>query len=127
MALRRLLGCLPVAALVVCAWTACKDKADVAKTQPSATDLNGLCDRLGKLCGDSDKHVEKIIEECKQAAKKHVEKGCADKASDVYGCYAKDVCAGSDKVWALDDLRVLADRHGKCVAERNAARECFAP
>ena len=58
MALRRLLGCLPVAALAMCAWTACKDKADVAKTPPSAADLDGLCDRLGKLCGDSDKHAE---------------------------------------------------------------------
>jgi hypothetical protein len=126
MALRRLLGCLPVAALAVCAWTACsKDKGDATKGQATAADLNGLCDRMGKLCGDTDKHVEKIIEECKQAAKKQVEKGCTDKVMTVYDCYAKDLCGGTEKVWALDDLRVLADRHKKCVAERTASRDCF--
>jgi hypothetical protein len=124
MALRRLLGCLPVAVLVVCAWTACKDKGDVAKTQASAVDPDKRCEQLGKACGDKDKHVSKIIEECKQAAKKQVENGCTDKAIAVYDCYEKELCGSGDKVWTIEDLGVLADRRSKCVAERNASREC---
>ena len=129
MALRRLrlLGCLPVAALAalaVCAWTACKDKGDVAKTGASAADLDKRCEQLGKVCGDKDKHAEKIIEGCKQAAKKQVERGCTDKAIAVYDCYEKELCANGDKVWTIEDLRVLADRRSKCVAERNASHEC---
>jgi hypothetical protein len=124
MALRRLLGCLPVAALAICALTACKDKEDVAKNKATAAELDERCALLGKACGDKDKHVEKIIEACKQDAKKHVDKGCTDKAIAVHDCYVKDLCGGPDKVWTLDDLNVLADRHGKCVAERKAAREC---
>jgi len=121
---RRLLGRLLVAALAVCACAACKDKGDGAKTQASAADLDKRCEQLGKACGDNDKHVEKIIEECKQAAKKHVENGCTAKTLAVYDCYEKALCGNGDKVWAIDDLRVLADRHGKCVAERGASREC---
>lgn len=124
MALRRLLGCLPVAALAVCAWVACKDKGDVAKTQASAADLDKRCEQLGKACGDKDTHVEKIIEWCKQAAKKQVETGCTDKVIAVYDCYEKELCGNGDKVWTIEDLRVLADRHSKCVAEQNASREC---
>ena len=111
-------------ALTVCVWAACKDKGDGAKTQASAADLDKRCEQLGKACGDKDKHVEKIIEECKQAAKKHVENGCPVKTIAVYDCYEKEVCGNGDKVWAIEDLRVLADRHGKCVAEREASREC---
>jgi hypothetical protein len=124
MVLRRLLGCLPVAALVVCMGAACRDKGDGAATQASAADLDKRCEQLGKACGDKDKHVEKIIEECKQAAKKHVENGCPAKRMAAYDCYEKEVCGNGDKVWALDDLRVLAERHGKCVAQRDASREC---
>jgi hypothetical protein len=124
MALRRLLGCLPVAALAVCAWTACKDKGDVARTQPSAADLDKLCEQVGKSCGEKAKHVEKIIEECKQATRKQVEHGCTDKAIAVYDCYEKKLCGNGDKVWTIEDLRVLADRRSECVAERNASREC---
>jgi len=124
MALRRLLGCLPVAALAVCAWTACKDKGDVAKAQASAADLDKRCEQLGKACGDKDKHAEKIIEGCKQAAKKQVENGCTDKAIAVYDCYEKELCGNGDKVWTFEDLRVLADRHSKCVPEQNASRAC---
>ncbi len=96
----------------------------MAKTQASAADLDKRCEELGKACGDNDKHVEKIIDECKQAAKRQVEKGCTDKALAAYSCYEKDVCGNGDKVWAVDDLRVLADRHSKCVAEGSASREC---
>ena len=117
MALRRLLRYLPVAALAVCAWTACKGKG-------SAADLDKRCEQLGKACGDNDKHVEKIIEECKQAAKEQVEAGCTDKAIAVFACYEKELCGKGDKVWTVDDLRVLSDRHGKCEAERRASREC---
>jgi hypothetical protein len=123
MALRKPLGCL-LAALAVTAWTACKDKGDAAKTQASASDPNQRCERLAKACGDSDKHVEKIIEDCKQAATEHVDKGCTDKVIALYDCYEKELCGKADKIWAFDDLRVLADRNSKCVAERNAARAC---
>ena len=124
MARRRLLGCLPVAAVVVCAGTACKNTGDAPKVQASAADLDKRCEQVGKVCGDQDKHVAKIIEECQQAAKKQVANGCIDKALAVYGCYEKELCGTGEKVWTLEDLRVLAERHGKCVAERSAIRDC---
>ena len=126
MAPRRFFGCLPVAALVLCTWTAtaCKDKGDAAKTQASAVDFDARCAQLAKACGDNDKHVEKILEECKQVFKKQAEKGCTDKAIAVYDCYEKDLCGTVGKVWTLDDLRVLSERHGKCEAERNARLVC---
>lgn len=122
MALRKPLGCLPLAALAVCAWVGCKGGA--AKTEATVAGLDKRCEQLGKACGSSDKHVEKIIEDCKAAAKTHVKKGCIDKAIALYDCYEEDLCGKADQVWTIDDLRVLADRKGRCVAERNAAREC---
>jgi len=119
MALRNLLGCLTVASALFVA-AGCKDKA---KTGPAA-DLEKKCGELAKACGDSDKHVEKVSDECKQVAKTQVENGCADKAIATYDCYEKDVCGNGDKVWALDDLRVLAERHKKCVGERTASADC---
>jgi hypothetical protein len=124
MARRTFLGWLPVAALAVCVWTGCKDKTEEAKPQASTTDHEKRCLQLGKICGDKGKHVEKIVDECKQAATKQAEKGCTDKVAAVYDCYEKELCGTGDKVWALDDLRVLAERHKKCVAERDAARQC---
>jgi hypothetical protein len=122
MALRTRLGCLPVAALAVCAWMACsKGKSGESSGDPA---LDKRCEQLGRLCGDKDKHDEKIIVECKAAAKKQVEKACAEKATAVYDCYEKELCGKEDKVWALDDLRVLADRKNQCAAERTALREC---
>jgi hypothetical protein len=121
---RRLLGYLLVPALAVCAWTACKEDKDVAETKASAADPDKRCVQLGKLCGDKAKHVEKMIDECKQAAKKQSENGCTDKANAVYDCYERELCGSGDKVWTIDDLRVLADRKNKCVAERTASREC---
>jgi hypothetical protein len=118
MALRRLLGCLPVAALALCALTACK--GDAAKT----VEIDKRCEQLGRTCGDKDKHDEKIIDECKQAAKQQAISGCTEKVIDVYDCYEKELCGTGEKVWALDDLRVLADRHKKCVAERKASGDC---
>jgi hypothetical protein len=122
MARRRLLGCLVPA--LVCAWTACKDKDDVAETTASAAAPDKRCEQLGKLCGDKAKHVDKIVDECKQAAKAQGANGCADKVNAVYDCYEKELCGSGDKVWTIDDLRVLADRKNKCVAERAASREC---
>jgi hypothetical protein len=127
---RSLLGCLPVVVLAVCVWTACKD-GDVAKPppstaelKPSTADLEKRCLQLGKVCGDQAKHVDKIVDACKQAAAKQVEHGCATKAVAVYDCYEQTLCTGGDKVWALEDLGVLADRHHACVAERKAISAC---
>jgi hypothetical protein len=82
------------------------------------------CAQLAKACGEQDKHVEKIVEACTQAAKQHADKGCADPLAALHACYEKQLCGGTDKVWALDDLRVLAERHDKCAAERAAVRAC---
>ena len=129
---RRLLGGLAVAALTLCAG-ACKDKADATKLQPgaaevakpaSAADLDKRCVQLGKVCGDQAKHVDKIVDACKQAAVKQAEKGCVGKAIALDDCYEKELCLGGDKVWALDDLHVLAERHGKCGVEQKAIRAC---
>lgn len=119
MALRQLLGCLVVATLVV--GGACgKDKG----AAPRAQDLPKRCEQLAKACSDTDKHIEKLTDECKQVAPTEVQKGCVDKALAAYDCYEKEICGGKDKVWTLDDLRVLAERHAKCAAETKAAREC---
>lgn len=118
MALRRLFGCLPAAALAVCAVTACKGSA------PSTAAVDKRCDQLAKVCGEKDKHIEKMLDECKQAAKPQVEKGCTDKVVALYDCYEKELCGAGDKVWTLDDLGVLAQRHKKCGAEQKALREC---
>ena len=112
---------LRIAAMAMCALIACKGKADA----PAANgDLDKRCDQLAKACGDNDKHAAKLVEECKQAAKKQTDKGCTAKAIAAYDCYEKDLCGKGDNVWTMDDLRVLTERHGKCVAERNASREC---
>ena len=100
--------------------TGCKDKAKTG----GAADLDARCEQMAKACGDNDKHIEKLIEECKDTAKKQVEKGCADKAIAVYDCYQKEACGKGDRVWALEDLRVLADRQKQCVAERDALGQC---
>jgi hypothetical protein len=122
MALRRLLARLPIAALALCAWTACKGKGDAAK---GAAELDPRCDQLAKTCADNDKHRDKLAGECKQAANQEIEKGCADKTKAAYDCYEKELCGKTDKVWALDDLRVLADRQNKCASERNALTDCI--
>lgn len=124
MTLRKLLEYVLVAAVAVCTWTTCT--RDAAKTEATAAGLAKRCEQLGKACGNSDKHVDKIIEDCKGSAKQQVKKGCIDNAVALYDCYEEALCGKADQVWAIDDLRVLADRKGKCVAERNAARECAA-
>ena len=123
MALRRLLGCLPVAALAVCALTACNDKKGAGAQGPTA-DLDKRCESLAKACGDKEKHVDKMLDQCKKVAKTQVDNGCATQAIAVYDCYEKELCGTPEKVWTIEDLRVLAERHGKCVAERKASAEC---
>lgn len=107
--------------VVACAAMGCKDSKP-AKSQ--VADLNRSCEQLGMVCGDKDKHIDKLVEECTQNATKQVEKGCGAKATALYDCYQKELCTGKEKVWALEDLRVLGERHKKCVAEHTALTEC---
>jgi hypothetical protein len=86
--------------------------------------LDKRCEQLATACGDTDKHIETLATECKQAAPKQVEKTCTDKATALYDCYETALCGGADKVWTLPDLRVLADRHKKCAAEQKALNAC---
>ncbi|HUS30088.1 MAG TPA: hypothetical protein VMZ53_16390 [Kofleriaceae bacterium] len=105
----------------VCALAACgKD----SKGGPSVADLEKRCDALSKACADTDKHVEKLGGECKAAAKTESERGCGDKAIALYNCYENAVCGTGDRVWALPDLKVLAERHKKCDAEQAALTAC---
>ena len=128
------LRAIAVATLALSVGVACKDKdADKAKDTtstpamaPTAADLDAHCDLLGKTCGDTDKHIEKIVEECRQVAKKQVEKGCTDKAIALSNCYAKELCGKADKVWTFGDLPVLAERKTKCIAERATLDACAA-
>src|SRR5687767_12498088 len=127
MALRRHFGCLAALALAMCVGTACKDdaqEAEAPKPKASTVDLDKRCLQLGKVCGDKSKHVDKIVDACKQAAKRELEKGCSEKSIAAYDCYERELCGKSDKVWAIEDLGVLAERHGKCVNERSAALAC---
>jgi hypothetical protein len=99
--------------------SACKGKdKDAAKTP--TIDLANRCVQLAKACGDNEKHVSTIETECKAAMKP----GCEDKAIAAYSCYEKELCGKGDKLWALEDFGVLAERHSKCVAERNATKDC---
>lgn len=100
----------------------CKDKGG----DSASADLDARCATMAKACGDKDKHVTKITEECKAVAKKHSDKGCGAKALALYACFEKTTCGGADKVWALDDLRVLSERHADCVIERDALKGCTA-
>ena len=116
----------------MCALTACKDgdesKPDAGEKAAPATQagdrLGKRCEQLGKACGAKDKHEEKITGECKAAAKAQADKGCTDKVVALYDCYEKEICEPVNKVWAMDDFRVLVDRHKKCEAERKASDEC---
>ena len=124
MALRRLLSRLSIPALVLCAVAACKGGS--SKPKASAADLDKSCTHLGPTCGEKVKHQERMIEECQTVAKKQVEKGCTDKTIALYDCYDKELCGKGDKVWALDDLKVLAERKNKCERseERRVGKEC---
>ena len=83
------------------------------------------CEQMAKACSD-DKHVSKLAEECSKAGVKLGQRGCTLSAAALYQCYETKLCGQSDKVWTLDDLRVLAERHDVCKSEREALRECVA-
>ncbi|HEY5937809.1 MAG TPA: hypothetical protein VIU61_24340, partial [Kofleriaceae bacterium] len=99
------------------------------KPEPAITpaDLERRCDRLGKACGDGAKHVTKLTAECKQAAKRQTQSSCARAAITAYDCYETKLCGRKDKVWALDDLRILSERKARCAAEAEAVRACTGP
>jgi hypothetical protein len=125
-----MLGGLPVVALALCAWAACSDDkpADKAPAKSAAAtpiDLGARCKPLAQACGDTDKHIAKMLDECSATAKAADQK-CAAEAAAVYECYETQLCGKGDKVWTLDDLRVLAERHGTCAGERQALRDCAA-
>jgi hypothetical protein len=88
-------------------------------------ELDKRCDAIAKACADTDKHVEKLGGECKDTAKTQTQKGCGDLAIALYNCYENAVCGTGDKVWALPDLKVLADRHKKCESEQTALTTCM--
>lgn len=113
-----------IAAVGVCAWIGCKGKGDTGSTKGLSADVVMRCEALGEACGDSDKHDRKITKECEQAAKEPVAKGCTKETIAVYNCYQKQLCGKKDKIWALNDLRVLSKRHRQCLAERKVRREC---
>lgn len=117
MALRNLLGGLLVTALVF--------GCGKSKGSASTAELDKRCDALATACADTDKHIAKLGGECKDTAKTQTEKGCADLAVKLYNCYENAVCGTGDKVWALPDLKVLADRHKKCDAEQTALTTCM--
>jgi hypothetical protein len=110
MAMRRVI----LAALLACA--ACKGKGDAGK----ASTPDQRCEQLAKTCGDSDKHVEKLLDGCKQAEVP----ACADKLSALYDCYEKQLCGKGDRIWSFEDFGVLADRKSACATERGAASSC---
>lgn len=116
--------------LALSTWIACGSKDDKPTESPPPTpagvDLDTRCVQLGKICGDKGKHVDKIVDGCKLAAKKQIEKGCVNFATAVYDCYEKELCGAAEKVWAIEDLDVLSERHGKCTDQRSALRNCIA-
>src|SRR3954454_14038271 len=118
MAARRIFGCL----LAICVWTGGKDKGDATTGAGSAVATTKECETLAKACGDTPKHIEKLTAECSVAAAK--KNACADKLQALIACYEKDVCGAGDKVWTIEDLRVLAERHQKCATERAAIAGC---
>ena len=128
MAPGRLLGCVLVAVLALsagCGEDKDRDRAPGDETKaPTSADLIARCESLAKACADSEKRVQKVVDECKQAATDQVTSGCTAQAVAAYDCYAKELCGKGEPVWALDDLRVLSERHTKCVAEREATRTC---
>src|SRR5512132_832482 len=91
--------------LLAVAWIGCgrDDKPDTTAPPDPAVDPDKRCLTLGKVCADKSKHVDKMVDECKQAAAKQKAKGCLDKAYAAYDCLERDVCGKADKVWTLGD------------------------
>src|SRR5690242_6447617 len=81
-----------------------------------AGELGPRCEQLAKKCGDNDKHVAAITEGCAEEASTQVQKKCTPQVMALYDCYEKDLCGKSDRVWAVADLAVLADRKKICTA-----------
>jgi hypothetical protein len=123
---------LRLGTLATCLLLGCEDKpgdaaadAGAAKASAESVDtLNARCEQLGKACGEKEKHQAIITDECKQAAKKQAEKACTSAAVAAYDCYEKEICASIKKIWALDDFRVLTERHEKCLDLRKATITC---
>jgi hypothetical protein len=90
-----------------------------------ASELSLRCEKVAKACSDTPKHVEQLVGECKAAAKQQLAKSCAETALTAYDCYEHQLCGKADKVWALDDFRVLAARQKQCVTEAAAVRSCL--
>jgi hypothetical protein len=116
----RYLGWASVAVLATCMGMGCKGDGDQAASE---SDLIARCDQLAQACGDADKHVQTIGQECKNLAEEAGE--CAAEALALYDCYERQLCPRDDDVWAFDDLRVLSDRHHKCLEERDALNVCL--
>jgi hypothetical protein len=127
MALRRMLCAAAVVCTLGCALAACdddkpKDKAAPPPAAKATPDLRAHCEQMAKTCSDSDKHIAALADEC--AASLGQASRCTAEGIAIYDCYQKELCGKSEKVWALEDLRKLADRHGVCNAERDALRAC---
>jgi hypothetical protein len=127
MAVPRFLVCLTAAAVTIGASVGCGDDKPKDKKAAKSTAVldHAGCERLAKACGDG-KHVATITSDCDSAVEKLSKRGCAAPAAELYGCYEQKLCGKNDKVWALDDLRVLAERHEACTTEREALRACVA-
>jgi serine/threonine-protein kinase len=123
-------GLLLVVAIVTCGGGGggSKKSAPVAATnKPAAAkpvDLPTQCERLGYACGDTAKHITAVIEQCKRGAADLATKKCVAQANKLYECYQAKVCGKDAKIWALEDLRVLAQRHHACAAEATALQTC---
>jgi hypothetical protein len=119
MAPRNWFGCLAALALAS-SLAACK--GDGKGSVDKGASMTARCEQLAKACGDKDKHIEKIVEVCKQ-----IPASCATQATAAFDCYEKQLCGKADRIWALEDLGKLAERHGACKAERDALAACTTP
>lgn len=99
---------------IAVALAACKGNGAAKSADP--------CEQLAKGCGDNEKHVTAISDGCKQAAQPAP--ACVAKVTALYDCYQTQLCGKTDRVWAYQDLSVLAQRKGVCAAEQKAVTEC---
>lgn len=99
--------------------------ADAAGLPPDAPaiEVAARCARLGTTCGDMPKHEAKITAECEQALAALASE-CRGAAVAAFECYEQELCGSDDKIWAYADLGVLAERRGRCAAERAALATC---
>ncbi len=102
-----------------------KDATKAAPPEP--VPLPTQCERLGHACGDTAKHITAVIAQCKDGVADLTAKKCDAQANKLYECYAAKVCGKNAKIWALEDLRVLAQRHHQCAAEATALQSCVGP